>query len=92
MSEKTEEIAEVGGISIHLLDEEITIIEGLIKETKYPHDFITNLDAMSIPTDRKLVIMYHFAQGHMYSAIGSFMGEALPKMMGLAPSEEGLKE
>jgi len=91
MSEKTEEITEVSAISITLVDEEIKIIEGLIGDTKYPHDFIEKLDAMSIPTDRKLVIMYHFAQGHMYSAISQFLGDALPRMMGMGAAEEGLK-
>ena len=92
MSEKTEEITEVSAVSITLVDEEIKIIEGLIGDTKYPHDFIENLTAMEdITPERKLVIMYHFAQGHMYSAISQFLGDALPRMMGMGAAEEGLK-
>ena len=79
-------------VDLKLTDEEIEIIEGLITKTKYPHDFIGELDKTSIDTVRKLVLMYHFAQGHMYSAVNQFLGDALPRMMGMGPIEPGLKD
>ena len=92
MSEKTEEITEVSAVSLNLNDAEIKIIELLVKTTNYPHDFIEALKTIEdITIERKLVIMYHFSQGHMYSAINVFLGEALPRMMGMGPTEEGLK-
>ena len=78
-------------VNLKLTDEEIKIIEGLITTTKYPHDFIEDLSKIELDTERKLVLMYHFSQGHMYSAMHSFMQEALPQMMGMGGAEEELK-
>tara|TARA_R100001244_G_scaffold131038_1_gene103852 strand:+ start:606 stop:887 length:282 start_codon:yes stop_codon:yes gene_type:complete len=92
MSEEIKEKEAVKAISINLTDEEVKSIEGLIKSTQYPHDFIEGLlETKDLSQERKLVIMYHFSQGHMYSAISQFLGEALPRMMGMGPVEEGLK-
>tara|TARA_R110002096_G_scaffold314409_1_gene508610 strand:- start:46 stop:327 length:282 start_codon:yes stop_codon:yes gene_type:complete len=92
MSEEIKEIEEVSAISIQLNDEEIKIIESLITTTKYPHEFIEELSKKEeLTSERKLVLMYHFAQGHMYSAIHQFMQSALPQMMGMESVDPGLE-
>lgn len=92
MSEEIQEPQTEPKISINLTDEEIKTIEALIKSTQYPHDFIEGLlETKDLSQERKLVVMYHFSQGHMYSAISQFLGDALPRMMGMGPVEEGLK-
>lgn len=93
MSEEIQEPQTEPKISINLTDEEVKIIEGLITTTQYPHDFIEGvLENKDLSQERKLVAMYHFSQGHMYSAISQFLGDALPKMMGMGPVKEGLKD
>jgi len=92
MSEKIEETTAEGAVTLGLTTEEVATVEGLLKSTEYPQEFITNLTNVDgIAQERKLVMMYHFAQGHMYSAVSSFMSEALPRMMNLSPVEEGLE-
>mgnify|MGYP003632898457 FL=1 len=93
MSEEIQENEAVNAISIQLTDEEVKIIESLITTTKYPHDFIEELsNNKDLSMERKLVLMYHFAQGHMYSAMHQFMQTALPQMMGMGAVEPGLKD
>ena len=93
MSEEIKETEEVTAISIQLTDEEVKLIEKLITDTKYPHDFIEGLsDNKDLSMERKLVLMYHFSQGHMFSAMHQFMHSALPNMMGMGTVEPGLNE
>jgi len=79
-------------VNLKLTDEEIKVIEGLITTTQYPHDFIEGLNKEPLDTERKLVLMYHFSQGHMYSAMHGFMINTLPKMMGMGAADEKLVE
>ena len=92
MSEKIEEITVEGKVTLSLTTEEVATIEGLLADTQYPQEFVANLtNAEGITQERKLIMMYHFAHGHMYSALNSFMQEALPRMMNMSPVEEGLE-
>lgn len=93
MSEEIQEKEAITADAIVLTSEEIKTIESLITTTNYPHDFIEALkDIKEITTERKLVLMYHFSQGHMYSAMHGFMINTLPKMMGMGVADEKLVE
>ena len=93
MSEEIQDTVAEAATLINLTDDEIKIIEGLVKTTQYPHDFIDGLlETKDLSQERKLVAMYHFSQGHMFSAIHQFMHSALPNMMGMGTVEPGIKE
>lgn len=89
MSAKTEKIKEVVKETLTLTQAEVDTVQDLLGGTNFPGEFISILSKENtIPESRKLVMMYHFAQGHMYSAVTSFMSESLPRMMNIG-SEGG---
>lgn len=93
MSEKTTITEEKVALSINLTDAEVKVIETLISGTTFPHEFAEKLDELAdVEPARKLIMMYHFAQGHMFSAMHHFMSSALPEMMGLSSTAEEPKQ
>lgn len=68
--------------NLKLTEEEIQTVPELMEDTTSPTDFLNILNNTdTITNDRKLVIMYHFAQGHMHGTLMAFMTSELPQRM-----------
>ena len=73
---------------IVITEEAAKVLETIVKETKFPADFIEELHKNDLNAKDKLVVMYYFAQGHMHGAVNSLINKSLPVMMGLVENKE----